>query len=226
MANDIKERVMKILFEDYEDENPEENNIISEGEIEDITPKKEYVASSVNAKDVLYKSNKSPFVNLKDDNPNIFSTDVTAFKNHNHDEKKVENVIYEPQPTISPIFGPVVDENINQYNQPTKEVDESIIRKPEGNHLGTVLSPFFGFSPYEEDLEVKVEINKRPEIEDIIEEIIEEPKSTSDEIKLLFKEEERNFENHTLEDILEGFKDKTMVSDREINLFDDYKEGE
>ena len=71
----------------------------------------------------------------------------------------------------------------------------------------------------------KIEVVQEKKEEVLVHDINTETNNEED-VKLVFKENEKEFENHTLEDILEGFKDKTLVSDREINLFDDYKEGE
>ena len=230
MKEDFKKRFLDILFDSEEEEE------IASGEMEDIRPKK--VDKTLKAKDILYRNttgedNTSAFIDYEE-NKNIFETNIYSLTGSQSNQEEEDDNIYEPQPTISPIFGVVRKANTLETAPATSEVNESFVKKPASNHLGTVISPIYGYGESEVK-EDNNEIIKKEFVEEEQEEIIvhdiqtetkqEEIKPT--EVKLVFKENEKEFENHTLEDILEGFKDKTLVSDREINLFDDlFKEDE
>lgn len=217
MKDDFKKRFMDILFE------PEDDEVVAHGKMEDVTPKRNEKALS--AKDVLYHKadNASAFIDLE--TKNVFETSIGELNAVMYQkEEKEDDETYEPQPTISPIFGVVRKPNIIEKKAIESEPDESLVKKPEDSHLGTVLSPIYGFGVFdneerEEEINLTFATNTRsevPHVENKVENI-----NKDDEVKLVFKEEEKKFENQTLEDILEGFKDKTLVSDREINLFDD-----
>ena len=93
------------------------------------------------------------------------------------------------------------------------EVDDSLLKKPSDSHLGTVLSPIYGFGS-NDDLEdtVGFSLNKKDDLHDTNRQMETQKLVSSDDLK---------FDNRSLEDILGAFDDETKVSDREINLFDE-----
>lgn len=228
MKEDFKKRFLDILFE------PEEQIEVAGGEIEEIKPKEN---KALKAKDILYhhggEDNASAFIDYEE-NKNIFETNISALKAQTYHNEEEDDDNYEPQPTISPIFGVVRKANNIENIPQTGETNEALIKKPDSNHLGTVLSPIYGYGEFERDEAIEIarkESNKIEVVQEKKEEVLVHDINTEtnneEDVKLVFKENEKEFENHTLEDILEGFKDKTLVSDREINLFDDlFKEDE
>lgn len=206
MKDDLKKRFYDILFE------PEEDEVVADAPLQDVRPRKTVVPHPIKASDVLYKQPEkpkperpSPFINYEE-------KDIKPYGNRVEPEKPAEEEeeTYTRVPTISPIYGIIQDK---PEEVKTVEVDDSLLKKPSDSHLGTVLSPIYGFGS-NDDLEdtVGFSLNKKDDLHDTNRQMETQKLVSSDDLK---------FDNRSLEDILGAFDDETKVSDREINLFDE-----
>ena len=126
MISGIKQKFIDILFERDPEEKQEQPAV-------DITAEPEDVVSNFNAKDVLYKSKSSAFIDLEETIQEV---------------KKEEDLPqdYQFSQQISPMFGVVRKEEDNSQNViRIAEKDESMVSKPDDSHLDIVTSPFFGY---------------------------------------------------------------------------------
>lgn len=129
MISGIKKKFIDILFETDSDQ-AEEQPVV------DIRTEPEEVVSNFNAKDVLYKSKSSAFIDLEE----------TIEEAHKEEEVREYPTDYEFSQQISPMFGIVKKaENARKTVVPKPQKDEKMVSKPEDSHLDIVTSPFFGY---------------------------------------------------------------------------------
>ena len=126
MISGIKQKFIDILFERDPDQ-PQEQPVV------DITTETEDVVSNFNAKDVLYKSKSSAFIDLEE-----------TIQEAKKEEDAPRDYQFSQQ--ISPMFGIVKKEDdTNQTISRKPEKDERMVSKPDDSHLDIVTSPFYGY---------------------------------------------------------------------------------
>ncbi|MBR4461741.1 MAG: hypothetical protein IKS51_04095 [Erysipelotrichaceae bacterium] len=126
MISGIKQKFIDILFERDPDQ-PQEQPVV------DITTEPEEVVRNFDAKDVLYKTKSSAFINLEETIEEVQKEDDTPRD-------------YQFSQQISPMFGVVRNENdTNRVVVQKQEKDETMVNKPDDSHLDIVTSPFFGY---------------------------------------------------------------------------------
>ena len=208
MKDDLKKKFYDILFE------PEEREVVANAPLENVRQNRRS-EHPIKASDVLYKQPnqekpKSAFIDYEEKNISVFgNTPVTETVNVK--EEKEEEEAYVRQPTISPIFGVV-----KQKEEVVKdvEVDDTLLKKPSDSHLGTVISPIYGYGTAEDFNDpLNFGFNQKDSLADTVKE--------AETKKLLAEDDLKDLDNHSLDDILGTPDDETYLSDREINLFDE-----
>lgn len=150
-------KIFDVLFE------PDPNNSDDEKQVPKAKEQTRY-----KAEDFLYeKKNKLSEETKETKFDNIF-VDYNIKKETKNEyvaDKEEVSERYEPSMNISPIFGVIEDKKKKDIHI-NADVDYASVNKPTDSHLGTVLSPFYGYSSpknveKKEDNEIKKE-----EIED------------------------------------------------------------
>ena len=208
MKDDLKKRFYDILFE------PDDDEVVASGPLQDLRPvKKPKPEHTLKASDVLYKQPQqktSAFIDYEEKDIKPYGIENRQKDEPKPEKEEEEEEGYIHQPTISPIFGVLKEREETVKNV---EVDDSLLKKPTDSHLGTVISPIYGYGT-NEDLNPSEAIAPIDALEDTLKER---------DFRKLFEEEENKetFENSSLEDLLNGYDDETLLSDREINLFEE-----
>lgn len=184
---DIKKKFIDILFDDDVDDRElaeESINNSREVKIDYNTSKGD---SPIKAKDILYrKSGSSAFINLDD----------TAEQKDNDDDAQEE---YELSTQISPIFGPIKENNRDTLNS-KKVVSETKINKPVYSHLDIITSPIYGYDSGDSKITNTYEF-KLDDIDDADEELhnlFDEDNYLDDSYNSLKNEENKDEEDITL----------------------------
>ncbi|MBQ1508717.1 MAG: hypothetical protein IIZ47_04785 [Erysipelotrichaceae bacterium] len=206
MKDDLKKRFYDILFE------PDDDEVVASGPLQDLRPvKKPKPEHTLKASDVLYKQpeKKSAFIDYEDKDIKPYGIEDRLKEEKKPEPEEDEEEAYIHQPTISPIFG-----ILKEREEVVKavEVDDTLLKKPTDSHLGTVISPIYGYGT-NEDLNPSEAIAPIDALEDTLKD--------RDFHKLFEEENKETFENRSLEDLLGGYDDETLLSDREINLFEE-----
>ena len=199
MKDDIKKRIIDMLFEPVEDEEGEDRPVERKPTAKELLYGKEKVAEpAVSRQEVvkekpvskpIEKTAGSSFIDYIEKNADPVSP-VTV-KDEGSDS-------FEAVPNLSPIFGVIGSLDDTPVDQKEYQVDEAQTKKPQGSYLGTVLSPIYGFDDSKSILST-------------------EHKSDTEERK---KDKDLDF----FFDTRDPFKDEdeTVVVSDEIDLFSDF----
>ncbi len=186
MKNDIKKKFIDILFEPDDDE--DEGYEIPQPK--KPVPKQE---STVSAKDLLYKkSGQSAFINLDEKKTKKESS-----------EPETEYGDYEFSSQISPIFG-MIKENKPSLTPNKKNVNETLVNKPDHSHLEIITSPIYGYGSREDYEKDHFDLSQMMD-------------NTDDEELHRLLDDDYGYDDHTYDDIDDS-------DDDEITLFGSYED--